>query len=136
MKFTGKCTGHCCEVFPMGIVTPEDLRLAYLAWKSGAQDFTNTAGKLQGVYQDIWLLYPMARFHHAGEDGRHYFSCVHWDAATRLCGIYEIRPAMCNDYPYRGKCQHAGKGCTFEVVEEKFDLAEVAKAIQEEASHG
>jgi Fe-S-cluster containining protein len=38
----------------------------------------------------------------------HFFTCKNWDEDTRLCRIYEDRPAMCRDYPYGQECQH---GC-------------------------
>ena len=41
------------------------------------------------------------------KDG-HLYTCRHWDDRTRLCGIYERRPAMCRDYPYAESCAHCG----------------------------
>lgn len=38
-----------------------------------------------------------------------FFRCRHWDETTRLCGIYDTRPAMCRDYPYGQPCEH---GCS------------------------
>lgn len=36
------------------------------------------------------------------------YTCKHWDEDTRLCGIYEDRPAMCRAFPYGKPCEH---GC-------------------------
>jgi Fe-S-cluster containining protein len=36
------------------------------------------------------------------------YRCKHWNETTGLCGIYEDRPDMCRDYPYRGACIHCG----------------------------
>lgn len=38
------------------------------------------------------------------------YTCKHWDEDSRLCTIYDKRPQMCADYPYRGTCQH---GCGY-----------------------
>lgn len=41
----------------------------------------------------------------------HFFTCKNWDEETRLCKIYEDRPAMCRDYPYGQECQHGCGAC-------------------------
>src|SRR5690242_20432891 len=33
-------------------------------------------------------------------DEGHVFMCSNWNEETRLCEIYENRPAMCRDFPY------------------------------------
>lgn len=45
------------------------------------------------------------------------YTCKHFDHTTRDCGIYEMRPAMCRDYPY-------GRVCKFEGCSMKEDVCE------------
>lgn len=39
-----------------------------------------------------------------------FYRCRHFDAATRLCTVYERRPNMCRDYPGASGC----KWCTYD----------------------
>lgn len=91
--------------------TQEDLRIAYLAWLNGANEFTGPSGTFP-VMQDIFMLYPMLRPKGLDDDGKQVFSCKHHDPVTKLCTIYEIRPSMCRNYPNNKKCPH--NGCTVE----------------------
>jgi Fe-S-cluster containining protein len=115
LRHKGKCTGSCCEKFPLS-ESYEDLKACYDEWRKGSPCYIDHNGKKHSVMDDIFLLYPMLRLLGTGKDGREIFTCAHWDRETRLCGIYEIRPTMCRDYPYRGKCSL--QGCTYEVEED------------------
>lgn len=44
-------------------------------------------------------------------DEGHLFMCRHWDEETRLCTIYEDRPAMCRDFPYGESCRYGCGEC-------------------------
>ena len=121
LKFKGVCAKLCCEHFPISQLTDADLRAAYLAWKAKEPEYlrdNGAEGVLECVPVDIHLIYPMIRYSHTCEEtGIQYFSCAHWNTDTKLCNIYEIRPVMCRDFPYRGMCQYKDRGCTLEVVE-------------------
>jgi Fe-S-cluster containining protein len=122
-----RCTGHCCKEFflPFG---PEELEAAYHRWlRSAGQSMglaMSTDGVVAGaVYGEIHLIYPMVQYlgkfkeppfrqvNNSGNESRHYYSCKHYDTKTHNCTIYEIRPMMCRDYPYRGSCNYAA--CTW-----------------------
>jgi Fe-S-cluster containining protein len=98
-KLTNGCTGECCREFPMS--TPYAVLMDnYKAWISGNKDGLT-------IINDIHLIFPMVR-RVRKEDGNQLYSCVHWDRKTKLCGIYDIRPQMCRDYPYGGQCYKHG----------------------------
>ncbi len=42
---------------------------------------------------------------------KHYYSCKHFDPKAKLCTIYEMRPAMCRNYPNGHECNYVG--CTW-----------------------
>ncbi len=46
------------------------------------------------------------------KEGYGLFTCRHWDTETRLCTVYDQRPDMCRDYPYRGRSCARG-GCEY-----------------------
>jgi Fe-S-cluster containining protein len=119
LQFKGKCAGLCCELFPIGIMTYADLQAAFRAWHANEAEYLDHRGEMDRVPQDIWLIYPMARLQSTDEAGRQLFTCAHWDRETHLCQIYDDRPVMCRDFPYRGKCKYHEAGCTLEVVETK-----------------
>lgn len=114
---TNRCTGHCCHAYTLPY-SPEELRENYLAW---AEQRPDRNGRAQG--REIWLIAPMAI--HLGEFDRHpsgevepppgagtahYYTCAHL-RENGDCGIYEIRPKMCSDYPYGRLCEHSS--CTW-----------------------
>lgn len=68
------CTGDCCADF---YLDPE-IQLAVM----GGQEVDDQTIRV--------MLIPL------GED---HFTCRHWNPETKLCGIYETRPAMCRDFP-------------------------------------
>lgn len=105
-----RCTGHCCKAFTIPY-SPDELRQAYVDWLEQAQD----TGRKQP--QDIWLIYPMARylgFMHspipsisgANYPEAHFYSCKNFDETTGDCTIYEHRPKMCSEYPYGAGCDY------------------------------
>ena len=80
------------------------------------------------IYQEIFLIAPMVTYLGFGKDfyqrinptdeellggeqDRHYYMCKHFNEKMKVCSIYEHRPPMCRDYPYRSECNYAG--CTW-----------------------
>jgi Fe-S-cluster containining protein len=109
-------SGKCCEDFFLPI-KPEELEASYRRWLANKtipllkNEESNTLHSSTPVYQDIHLIYPMVRFlRYDKEKGNHY-RCVHHDAKSGNCGIYEIRPDMCRLYPYGGVCTYEGCKC-------------------------
>jgi Fe-S-cluster containining protein len=68
-----------------GAVLPEDENLNMVKWAEGIE-----------------------------QAGGHYplYTCRHWDPQTKLCTVYDERPAMCRDYPYDGRC-NADCACSY-----------------------
>lgn len=100
-----RCTGACCKKMPLPY-SPERMAWFYRAWRNqikGAVDVN-----------DIHLLWPMVRF--TGEtrdteiegktETRWLYDCAH-QSENGDCGIYEDRPEMCRNYPYRNKCERS-----------------------------
>lgn len=134
----GRCSGHCCSNFYLPF-SPEEIEAKYVLWTKfqGSGDKTNimsmsVADQFQGCDTktpiDIHLIFPMLSY--LGQDvmprqvrrvepdpDRHYYSCKHWDQETGDCTIYEHRPQMCREYPYRGKCNYAA--CTWKSKKQK-----------------
>lgn len=102
---TQGCVGTCCAAFRV----PHTLTV-----------LRRRQGRLIDGEQIVAMLIPLTpkearerskKFGGAGDgfpwsDRGHHFTCRHWDEDTRLCGIYEDRPAMCRKFPY-------GKPCPF-----------------------
>ena len=131
-KPADRCTGHCCTALTVPF-SPEQLRAAYERWNKGGHEPIRMAGIAPAdtkLYQDIHLIAPMLT--HLGffkkapvrqvnpndddvlgksSDGAHYYACKHFDRKQKVCTIYEIRPAMCREYPYGKPCNYAG--CTW-----------------------
>lgn len=102
------CQGACCAVFPLS--TPYDrLRDRWPYFTDGDQilDMVEPIDLVSALERCIDL--GIETFH--ARPGRPLYTCRHWDTETRLCGIYEQRPAMCRDYPYGHPCDH-GCDCT------------------------
>jgi Fe-S-cluster containining protein len=103
------CAGACCAAFPLS-TDVDDL--------AGPRQFTDAP-------EILLMLVPLtpaeARARLLAVDSEMpvkpdvpYFTCRHWDRATRRCGIYEHRPHMCRIYP-TGSCDH---GCPHVEVDE------------------
>ncbi len=83
------CTGHCCEAFSL----PSD----------ATERLLHEPEQLKDGMQIRDMLLP------TGEEDR--WTCVNFDKETRRCRIYDSRPQMCWEFPYRGStCPF--KGCT------------------------
>lgn len=121
-----RCTGHCCQEFYLPY-SPEELADAYKAWSgSGGKPIAMAKDKPKPILVDIHLITPMVV--HLGfklqeqpcvnptdevllgkpEVAGNYYRCKHFDAESKNCTIYDIRPAMCRNYPYAEKCNYGG----------------------------
>lgn len=86
------CGGYCCERFHFRTNdTPEQLK----EWVSGP-------GALEANKQVVEMVVYLGEstLDADGEEGpsRHWYTCKHFNRETRLCTIYETRPAMCRNY--------------------------------------
>ncbi len=117
-----RCTGHCCTNFSLSL-SPDQLNSAYHTWlatNNGRIEQLSMEGtSSERIMADIHLIAPMVIY--LGPDakvprlvegnklpnGKEYrYRCKHWDAKTKDCTIYEMRPRMCRIYP-------GGSGCNF-----------------------
>lgn len=93
--------------------------MQYDAWRSGAQSDAHA----RPIGADIHLIASMARLNsiETSADGRkdYRYRCVHLQEDGN-CGIYEIRPTMCRDYPYDKGCTF--DGCTWDKVRLPWEL--------------
>ena len=104
------CDGRCCAVFPL----PKDAAELFANGANGPDaafclDMIVPLTRRQAVARAARFAYqiPWSRLRR----GQGYFTCRHWDEETRLCTVYEQRPAMCRDYPYGRPCHHDGCEC-------------------------
>lgn len=129
------CSGHCCKTFYLPF-SPSELESAYHHWvkthenpglKVPIMKGEHVRGARDRSIIDIHLIFPMVRYLGAFEKSpvrlvverdipasmlpMHYYTCVHWNKRTKKCDIYSIRPQMCREYPYGGKCNYAA--CTW-----------------------
>lgn len=111
MSKIAECTGVCCAAFTWPRTISEVRKRERLML-----DGATIAGML------VPLTPKEAKERHVAFGGTqperfvwkrrgHYFTCRHWDEETRLCGIYDQRPAMCREYPYGKECDHGCGGC-------------------------
>jgi Fe-S-cluster containining protein len=135
LKRETRCTGHCCADFTLPY-SPEELKSRYLAWRrhgvAELQMSTTTETRGVSIPEDIHLIYPMliplGQFHNSKDayvnppdpgiersysdhHPPHHYTCKHFDPKSGNCGIYDIRPAMCRNYPYGSSCNYSG--CTW-----------------------
>jgi Fe-S-cluster containining protein len=126
MSETARCTGHCCESFTMP-QSPERIWQMYNDWQKYADGATFRFGG-----NDIHIVAPMLIFIRETKtdplDGREFFqgpqyvyTCKHFDRLARNCTIYENRPQMCRDYPYKSSCRYLG--CTMKRTEDESPFA-------------
>lgn len=157
---TDRCTGHCCQNFYMPL-SPDELERGYRRWSTDGGTQIQMNGKRDSpIYRDIHLIAPMVVY--LGPDAKmsrcvnptdetllgkpelpsHRYRCKHFDPKAKVCTIYDIRPAMCRDYPgedwpnasieKRATCNYAG--CTWKARkakrETKAQLRDRLKALQ------
>ncbi|KKK79505.1 hypothetical protein LCGC14_2832790, partial [marine sediment metagenome] len=109
---TARCTGHCCREFPLPF-GPEKLKEQ--CRRNGQRNDITKAPVLDGdviadmvVYRGFrrWSCDNIAEELQAQSE-MHFYTCRHFDKESGDCAIYETRPRMCKDYPYRGTCGHS-----------------------------
>lgn len=93
---TCKRRGYCCQDVRLA-ESPDMLRRAYEYWKRMKSIDPN--------FSEIYLIYPMLefRFENLKEDLPYHYLCRHFTHdkdGIPACSIYEIRPAMCREFPY------------------------------------
>jgi Fe-S-cluster containining protein len=77
--------------------SPDMLRRAYDIWKRSRSIDPN--------FSEIYLIYPMLelKFEDQSEDLPFHYRCKHFtydENRTPSCSIYEIRPRMCQEFPF------------------------------------
>lgn len=114
-NFSCNGCGDCCEEFFLPL-SPQELLDAFRYDKDQdnkirmsvrlSHDLRKGGMSMNRRYQDIDLVAPMVRLvrEEKNDDGdpRYIYRCVHFDSATRKCGIYTIRPRMCKGFPFYG----------------------------------
>lgn len=149
MPKSSRCTGHCCTALYLPF-SPEQLRDSYERWRwSGTPLYKGgLTPESTSIYTDIYLVAPMLTYlgflkktplksvnptddELLGKSvGGHYYSCKHFDHKKKICTIYEIRPQMCQGYPYGRKCNYAG--CTWKSHKAKKETrAELDKRLRD-----
>lgn len=147
-----RCTGHCCRRFYLPI-PPCVVAMAALAAQRGRGEQAGprwrspVASDLIGHYRAPQALGSNTRLTFASRDEAiqiagmvrfvaseptgsgllHFYDCVHLREDGN-CGIYELRPAMCRDYPYERKCSIAGCTLAHEVTDPGAGRLEAAGA--------
>ena len=88
-----RCTGNCCRGFsleqPLSVVEAE-----YAKTKNGEQSFIPDVTIIRE------MLIPLGVF-----KGQELFTCKHL-GKNGDCGIYEVRPKMCRDFPGPNPCPY------------------------------
>ena len=119
------CNGSCCERFHLP-VSYEELKVNYQAWRRKQKQY-DWNGERKNTTLDIFIIFPMviplndgkpakygAATGEATEIETYHYTCKHFDKETRKCGIYDIRPHVCRDFPHGKPCQY--EGCKFKVT--------------------
>jgi Fe-S-cluster containining protein len=120
-----RCTGHCCRrLFVHAIAERFDFSLAKFR-EVIAADLAADPARVPRDYVFVAdMLIPTGERVGPGERSLEWYACRHFDEKTGDCTVYDQRPKMCSEYPYRGGTCGAA-GCTRKVVEapagEKFD---------------
>lgn len=104
----GACPGYCCAAFTYPRTLSQIRRdpPAYDGEMIADMLIPLTPKQARERYERFGG--PAERSGFRWKSRGHHFTCRHWDEETRLCTVYEDRPAMCRDYPYGQECQH---GC-------------------------
>ena len=110
-----RCTGHCCRAFVLMGYSPAEIEQRVLRPDPDQPE-------MQDGVQVLEMVIPLGEFASVEEAGQgvastadptgkmsHFYTCRHYK--HEQCAIYESRPAMCRDYPYRNEpCRYVG--CT------------------------
>jgi Fe-S-cluster containining protein len=124
------CNGRCCAVFHLSRPADklDELRETVI---DGAKiaDMAIALTVDEAIARRERFEIPPPR---SNETAGGWYTCRHWDEATRLCTIYEERPEMCRDYPYDAECEH---GCGYVApIETRAKWVEIRTKRREEAA--
>jgi len=91
-----KRRGYCCQDIRLA-EPPYVLRRAYEYWRD--------MKVIDPKFSDIYLIYPMLEFKFDNQkaDLPYHYKCKHFtrdESGIPTCSIYDVRPAMCRDFPY------------------------------------
>lgn len=93
-----RCVGHCCRRFAIEH-SPEQLRMDYALWKKDP-----SSSKIK----DIEKIATMVIHLKSSVDGiEHVYTCKNL-LSNGDCGIYQVRPQMCRDFPESDGCHYRG----------------------------
>ena len=95
MSDGSRCTGHCCQSFPLTATMDELWTDSVLEEVGGRTRFG--PGEAQKV---VRMVLPLPNI---GDVQR--YTCRHL-LPSGDCGNYEDRPRVCRDYPYGQACQN------------------------------
>lgn len=109
MSAGDRCTGHCCRRFTVPLSASE-LERAREAMARQEWIFPGDDGNPRGPYIDHETLIGMLVHLEVSDrniDGTTAPNPVDWYTCRHLqpsgdCGIYDARPGMCRNFPYRG----------------------------------
>jgi len=114
------CKGMCCEAFSLGQLSPADVRARVLTREGFADDEFIADMLVPLGYFNRNPLHVVGNQDYAVQEmstqsfmGAWFYTCRHYDKATRSCTVYEQRPQMCRKFPNDGQCQF--NGCEFAV---------------------
>jgi len=91
-----RCSGHCCRSFPVSASLAHLRAIASDPRRSDREEAAKIADMLVPLGEEV-----------RGGRLQTVYTCKHHDAASGDCTIYDDRPRMCRDYPYRRACEHA-----------------------------
>ena len=109
------CRGDCCVAFRVPY-TPDELAAGDVG-DVGEQDADEArclAAMLvpltvdEGNQRRLDFIQGVVPTFDRSDEG-YIYKCSNWNEETRLCEIYEDRPAMCQTFPYGSPCRY---GCT------------------------
>lgn len=96
-----RCTGECCKAFT--------LPFTHVMFASYLNETPmDRVGHGVGFVDGELILAMAVPLPDLGPDR---YTCRLFDGVN--CTVYEMRPAMCRDYPYNEKCEH-GEKCQWE----------------------
>lgn len=97
-----RCTGHCCKAFTLPY-DPKELREKTLAGKFSDGD-EKVADMV--IYLGFAELPPNGPAHHNTHGlPDHWYTCKNLTPEGN-CAIYEDRPRLCRDFPYKAPCPY------------------------------
>lgn len=110
------CSGKCCEAFSLGENDIDSIRAdadteegRFIADMLGPLGYFNR----NPLFDLGTETYAVQEMRPGSRTGAWFYTCRHFDRATRSCTAYEQRPTMCRKFPNDGACNYPG--CEFQV---------------------